>query len=135
MTQILNTNEQTKQGNTQMTTYSLTILSSFSHEVWKGEYRSNASGDGLLNELFRYFNVLDNDDADRLARLGYKLPSMSAGDVIAIDPEGKFDRSRMFVVDRIGFREIVAGRGLVEVTVCAGRSTSGTQTATWATGR
>ena len=37
------------------------------------------------DELFRFFNRVDDEDIGKLARIGYELPSLSVGDLINYD--------------------------------------------------
>lgn len=62
--------------------------------VWEGDVPVNIEttpgGDPpdpeLVNEyLFRYFNRVDQADVDRLEDVGYALPSLSVGDLLAWD--------------------------------------------------
>lgn len=41
----------------------------------------------VLEQLFRLFNRVEDGDGERLERMGYKLPSLSSGDVVTM--EGK----------------------------------------------
>jgi hypothetical protein len=41
------------------------------------------TNDQLCDKLFRYFNRVDPEDSDRLYAIGYDLPSMSSGDMLA----------------------------------------------------
>ena len=94
-----------------MTTYRITILSSFTHAVWSGDYMSSATGEALLDEIFRYFNRVDEADAKRLERHRYTLPSLSAGDVVCLDAPDT--RPQMFVCGRgCQWHEVWPGMGL-----------------------
>lgn len=65
--------------------------------VWIGDVKAkdlaevcggsiNMEDPSAVNEaLFRYFNRVDDGDGDRLADLGYNLPSLSVGDLISWD--------------------------------------------------
>lgn len=92
-----------------MTTYKLTILSSFTHAVWKGDYRSNLEGEALLEEIFRNFNRVDGADVHRLTEIGFNQPSLSAGDVVAIDGPVY---PQIFICDTSGWREVRPGWGV-----------------------
>jgi hypothetical protein len=65
--------------------------------VWIGDVDAadlvNLSGHGLAtdgqiepermnNALFRFFNRVDEEDGDRLEAIGYRLPSLSVGDLL-----------------------------------------------------
>jgi hypothetical protein len=59
--------------------------------LWHGEVelpeQAHPINDGIteqeVNEfLFRYFNRVDEEDGDRLAEIGFELPSLSVGDLI-----------------------------------------------------
>lgn len=51
--------------------------------------------------IFRYFNRVDEADAARLRDVGYKLPSLSVGDIITYTTTG-----RSLIVCPAGFAEI-----------------------------
>jgi hypothetical protein len=40
-----------------------------------------------LEYIFRFFNRIEDGDADRLDAIGYRLPSLSVGDVVEIAGE------------------------------------------------
>lgn len=60
------------------------------HVVWSGEVPNSlippeggwANPNQVNDNLFRFFNRVDEADCARLDALGYKLPSLSAGDFI-----------------------------------------------------
>lgn len=89
----------------------LTILSSFTHDVWKGTYESDTTGEALLEEIFRAFNRVDEDDNKRLEGIGFTQPSLSAGDVVAID-WGEDQHPQMAVCNGTGWTWIRTGLGL-----------------------
>lgn len=49
--------------------------------VWSGELDDLRD----LEDAFRYFNRVDEADCERLERIGYKLPSLSVGDIVTVD--------------------------------------------------
>jgi hypothetical protein len=56
--------------------------------TWTGEVELQAPADkttGRLSEIFRLFNRVEEADCERLAALGYELPSLSVGDLIELD--------------------------------------------------
>jgi hypothetical protein len=69
-----------------------------------------------VNEiLFRFFNRVDEGDGERLEQLGYRLPSLSVGDVVAWG-------GRRYLVEVVGFVEVDAeGRRLTPPSWPTGR--------------
>jgi hypothetical protein len=41
--------------------------------------------DALLERIFRLFNRVSDEDAERLQRMDYKLPSLSVGDIVTME--------------------------------------------------
>jgi hypothetical protein len=74
------------------------ITSSFTNESYECEWTTLTDLDdrALLNRVYDTFQRVTSGDHDRLAKIGYELPSISAGDRIEID--GKAWR-----VDAMGF--------------------------------
>lgn len=83
-----------------MTEYALKIESKMAESMdalvttWEGKCSTTN-----LDTLFRTFNRVDDEDYDRLDRIGYKLPSLSVGDLITVD--GVTSR-----VDSLGFTKV-----------------------------
>lgn len=65
--------------------------------TWTGQV-----ADADLNAIFRAFNRVDDDDSARLVALGYRLPSLSVGDVITLPG----DPPAHHLVAPFGFHEI-----------------------------
>jgi hypothetical protein len=64
------------------------IESHFRDEEWEGEIpdqRPENSTETYLEFIFRYFNRVDPGDDERLERIGYKLPSLTAGDTVVLE--------------------------------------------------
>lgn len=52
---------------------------------WTGEVSDEkGTPEQILEKLFRAFNRVDDVDCRRLASWGYKLPSLSSGDVVTL---------------------------------------------------
>ena len=56
------------------------IYSTSSGKQWDGHVPTMN-----LEQIFRWFNRVDESDAERLSRYGYDLPSLSAGDFVGVD--------------------------------------------------
>jgi hypothetical protein len=70
----------------------------------------DGSGDALderFEEVFRFFNRVDEADCDRLDALGYHLPSLSVGDRVQVCWPGC--EPRAFRVAGVGFEHIEEG--------------------------
>jgi hypothetical protein len=56
---------------------------------WTGEYEgqtvNGTPAAGVLEAIFRHFNRVTDEDAKRLARMDYKLPSLSVGDIVSME--------------------------------------------------
>ena len=65
--------------------------------------------DEVNEAIFRRFNVVEDGEREFLLSIGYNLPSLSAGDIVVWFPDE--GRSRMFIVEGIGFTEIFPGLG------------------------
>lgn len=52
--------------------------------MWRGDVPGVRDENPAVtnNKLFRFFNVVDEEDVDRLRDIGYKLPSLSTSDII-----------------------------------------------------
>jgi hypothetical protein len=77
--------------------------------VWEGtvELPAASEGEAALDQIFRLFNRVSQEDADRLERWGYFLPSLSVGDIVGIKRDGEiFDLWR---VVSAGFEPIFPG--------------------------
>jgi hypothetical protein len=83
--------------------------------TWEGEVdvRRGATSGTTNSEIFRMFNRVDALDVERLDALGYTLPSLSAGDLI-VWVGTETTHGRMFIVDGVGFREVMPGMGIPE---------------------
>jgi|SRR5262245_7606648 len=57
----------------------VTIWSHFKNESWTGEIEHSSK-----SEIFRLFNVVDDEDALRLKSWNYNLPSLSMGDTVTV---------------------------------------------------
>jgi len=83
------------------------VYSHFQRQTWEGNVPDEHCEPGTpdnytsrVNELlFRCFNRVDREDADRLEDWGYELPSLSVHDVITWN-------GRSFQVQPTGFTEI-----------------------------
>jgi hypothetical protein len=60
------------------------IESHWRGERWEGDI-PDAKSATPLEHVFRYFNRVDDDDHERLLAIGYRLPSLSVGDVVVVD--------------------------------------------------
>lgn len=73
------------------------VTSSFTNESWEGEVElAGATDMQKLGALFRLFNRVEDEDTVRLERIGYRLPSLSAGDRVVLN-------ERVYRVDAGGF--------------------------------
>lgn len=64
------------------------ITSAFSREKWAGVIELSdpkATEYEKLEEIFRYFNRLDDEDAARLRDINFTQPSLSAGDRVVLN--------------------------------------------------
>jgi hypothetical protein len=66
--------------------------------TWEGEIPLPTDR-SRLEAIFRFFNRVEDADADRLATIGYRLPSLSVADKIVLD-------GRTYEVDAVGFTEV-----------------------------
>lgn len=62
--------------------------------TWTGEVEARD-----LEDIFRIFNRVDDEDCERLDEIGYHLPSLSVGDVVSYDGTYK-------IVAFAGFKDI-----------------------------
>jgi hypothetical protein len=73
----------------------LTIWTHWEGASWSGEIpepadtpailaasRANGVYEAALEYVFRFFNRVDEGDSERMAEVGYDLPSLSVGDVV-----------------------------------------------------
>jgi hypothetical protein len=58
----------------------LVIYSKLAGETWQGTIGGEDEPD--LELIFRAFNRVDEGDAERLEAIGYRLPSLSVGDIV-----------------------------------------------------
>ena len=82
--------------------------------TWEGEVwftPDSAEPDKTNGALFRLFNVVTEEDAERLESWGYRLPSLSAGDLIVWVGTAT-THGRTFIVDGTGFTEVMPGMGI-----------------------
>lgn len=72
-------------------------------DTWEGEVALEKERiEDRLEEVFRLFNRVHDADADRLEEWGYKLPSLSVGDIVRLE-------GRTFRVAPAGYEEIQHG--------------------------
>ena len=73
--------------------------------VWTGQVdtgqRDKSWAQDINGFLFRYFNRVDDDDHDKLEAIGYRLPSLSVGDVLYWD-------CKAYRVAGIGFEHLTS---------------------------
>lgn len=62
--------------------HSIKIMSVFTGDTFNGQVDTDD-----LDKIFRMFNLVDDADAVRLHKMGYRLPSMSAGDIVWLDDQ------------------------------------------------
>lgn len=86
--------------------------------AWEGEVEisdeyKDAPWHEICERLFRLFNRVDEGDGPRLEALGYRMPSMSVGDLVAYweTPVSRQQRINYYRVEGLGFRELFAGIG------------------------
>jgi hypothetical protein len=51
--------------------------------TWQGDIQLESNGN-LPEQIFRFFNRVDEADGERLKKLGYNLPSLSVGDYFTV---------------------------------------------------
>jgi hypothetical protein len=59
------------------------IESHWRDERWEGDV--DVPGENPLEAIFRLFNRVDDGDHERMAAIGYTLPSLSVNDHVTID--------------------------------------------------
>jgi hypothetical protein len=64
------------------------------NEVWQGLIPQMT-----LEEIFRFFNRVEDADVERLKGIGFDLPSLSSGDIVTVD-------GTQWRVAAVGFEEI-----------------------------
>lgn len=91
--------------------FNAAVSGSPSGTMWRGEVRVDRDDEqGVLDLLFRYFNVVDDIDRVRLIENGYELPSLSVGDYITIHgAEGPVT----YRVAVVGFKKITGNTNLL----------------------
>lgn len=64
----------------------LTIWTHWEGKTWTGDAPISRfqPTDDKLDEIFRFFNRVDEGDHERMAACGYELPSLSVGDKILL---------------------------------------------------
>lgn len=65
--------------------------------TWEGEVPEMD-----MEGIFRYFNRVEAGDGIRLEQIGYKLPSLSVGDIITVSTE----RRATYRVEPVGFTQL-----------------------------
>jgi len=71
---------------------------------WNGKISVDpGTNDAVNSQIYRLFNRVDEEDGERLEKLGYRLPSLSAGDVLVWGDQG-------FSVKSIGFENLKDSR-------------------------
>lgn len=90
--------------------------------TWRGDVPIGFSGHYMATaeSVFRFFNVVDETDVERLEKLGYRLPSLSVGDYFTVHfpataEHGPTERPRTFRVIGMGFEEITNRNVIMEV--------------------
>jgi hypothetical protein len=63
----------------------IVVESHWRGERWEGDVPDAPAGVRPLEHVFRYFNRVDASDEQRLEAIGYRLPSLSVGDVVELD--------------------------------------------------
>lgn len=84
--------------------------------TWEGDVEisdeyQDAPGYEVCERLFRVFNRVDEGDGPRLEAMGYRLPSMSVGDLVAYwEPPASTQRHISYYrVGGLGFQELYPG--------------------------
>ena len=81
----------------------IAITSVFTGQRWEGsldlELGNDANTEQKLDRLFRLFNRVTDEDAERLEKIGFRQPSMSVGDVVEVD-------GQRYEVAPIGFKRV-----------------------------
>lgn len=82
----------------------LSIWTHWEGRSWEGEIPdpTGEAKEWPLEYAFRWFNRVDDGDGERMASVGYDLPSMSVGDVVTID-------GKRWQCDVHGFTELPEG--------------------------
>lgn len=94
------TNTPTSQSTTHVRVVSaMATRFAWAEQDWTRETEWNGELDIPLHGAFRYFNRVDQADVDRLEAIGYRLPSMSVGDLLTIGTE-------TFQVHPVGFEKV-----------------------------
>jgi hypothetical protein len=88
--------------------------------TWRGDVPIGFNGHYIstADNIFRFFNVVDEEDSERLEKLGYRLPSLSVGDYFTVHfPEiaehGPTERPRTYRVLGNGFEEITGNQNAI----------------------
>jgi hypothetical protein len=59
--------------------------------TWEGALPlESRTTEGQLEEVFRLFNRVTEEDVTRLHRMGYTLPSLSVGDTVTINGDQRY---------------------------------------------
>jgi hypothetical protein len=67
---------------------------------WSGDVNLNGqTSDSVLEHIFRLFNRVSDEDASRLAKWDYKLPSLSVGDIVTME-------GNHYLVCGMGFKKV-----------------------------
>lgn len=88
-------------------------------DEWQHELGEDET-DAINSYLFRYFNRVDIGDGNRLERIGYRLPSMSVGDLLHWG-------SKTYRVAGSGFECIDADNLAVALAMYTARTLSGSE--------
>lgn len=69
--------------------------------VWSGEVEipMGADRDAFLDNVYRFFNRVDDADNERLDDIGYNLPSLSSGDTVMFD-------GKVFYCAPVGWQQV-----------------------------
>ena len=59
-----------------------------------------------MDTIFRRFNRVDQSDSDWLERMHYRLPSLSAGDIVVTRDLGTDGEPQAFIVAGQGFQPL-----------------------------
>lgn len=82
--------------------------------TWEGsaeipEDMDTSTPEAICEAIFRLFNRVDSSDGPRLEAWGYRLPSLSSGDVIGIFWSEEHGHA-LYRVESVGFKRLYPGR-------------------------
>lgn len=89
----------------------VTIVSHFSARVWQGEMPGNYPSP---DEIYRFFNVVDAPDIERLRAIGYEQESMSNGDLVYHG-----EMHDWFLIQSTGFEPVSMRAAMLYYGACA----------------